>query len=350
MKRISTLFAIVAVLFCVIACEKAAPLAPVSAGAEETQLDPWIFEDMSGQILMERGPETSVVAGFEDEAETRTTLSMNAEQTHAQVLWKKGDVYKALSKSGNSYYATFYTTQNDGVADATFTGQYAVYGSPWCFYPNSDHIRFRTSSTGQMIFGMNLPNEQTPVAGGVTSGLMLSYAHPASASAHVSFRNITSLVRFRLSGSLVSSITKITLKGASTIAGDFIFVEDNGEPVVARTEAQFVNDEPANSVTLRGSFVAGQDYYIAVLPAEFSHMTLVFSDDNKHSSTKISSGKITTTRSRITDLGTIDLGSEFSDGEAPDPAMLYMEHTQGTKPATIAVIPEGFVLSELYPS
>ena len=184
MKRISTLSAIVAVLFCVIACEKAAPLAPAGSGVEEDYpFEPWNIRDMSDRAIFVDGPAQSVTASIGDEAGTRTMLSMNADQTRAEVLWKSGDGYYSITPTNNNtgYYPGHYTTTQDGVRDATFTLKSGyVSGEHYCIYPDAS-VKVRLNP---VLFGINLPSEQTAVAGGVSSGLMLSYAHPATASAH----------------------------------------------------------------------------------------------------------------------------------------------------------------------
>ena len=63
---------------------------------------------------------------------------------------------------------------------------------------------------------------------------------------------------------------------------------------------------------------------------------------------KQSSKELVMERSRVKDFGTIHLGDQFvNDDSAYYEPVQYMSATEGTKPATIAVIPEGFTKEEL---
>lgn len=333
-----------------LSCEKEAPSSLRSEISSEVDAPnyPWALRDISDQAIAASGPSYSVNAGFEPA--TRTSLQMNQAQTNAQVVWNKGDQYFMVAPaSGGGYYSMIFTTQQEGQNYASFTSSGYVDQSKvsdaHCLYPYRSDIKAGTYGD-QWIFGLNLPHQQTAVSGGVAPGLLLSYAHVSSTTAEPHFYNIPALVRFRLSGSLVSSISQITLRGGSAIAGDFVVMKGSDDKPEVTTQIAFLGTSSANTVVLSGNFVAGTDYYFAILPGDFSHMTLVFSD-GESSTTKISSGKISCKRSQIVDLGTIDVGSAFTDGEQPDPAVLYMQATKGTKPVSIAVIPEAFTSAQL---
>lgn len=360
MKQSLSLLFVILVSLLVVSCERATL---VEAGTDRTlrsvmnaPFDPGRINNIKDLVDRVESPSYSVVAGFG--ADTRTSLSMNSEQTSAAVLWNKGDMYETLSLSDwmndNMYYAQF-TAREGGKSSVPFRkSQGTCTGPSYCFYPEftglsaypmyDDNDQFLDIL---WLFGMTLPHEQTAVQGGVESGLLLSYAYIENEKASPLFQNIPALIRFRLSGSLVKSVKQVKLSGGGTLTGDFIFVDDfQGNPVII-PGYNFEGDLTYNTAVLDGSFTAGKDYYFAVLPGTFPNMTLTVSDGEGHYSTKIASGEITCRQGRITDLGTIKIGTAFTDEDITDPATLYMQATKGSKPVSLAIIPEGFQKNEM---
>lgn len=326
------------------ACEKEVPAVIEPADVDYSAIDLWNLPDISGSVKTIEGPTFSVKAGI-GEPSSRTFLSMNSAGTNAEVHWRKGDCYYAFYEyASQRYYSPFYT-QDDDVKVATFSSNYFVDGKLHCIYPDFNGL-YVDPSDGTYYFGVTLAHEQNAVAGGVDPSLLHAYTEVDDPSISPSFHSVPSLVRFRMSGSATSSVTSITLRGADKpISGDYVLCQDNGLP--ARAPWRFTNDQTFSNVILKGSFVAGEDYYFAVLPGDFSKMILEFSDANGNSIIKSSSSKITCQRSRIVDLGTIDIGSSF-DGSTPAPSVLkYMSATAGTKPISMAVISEGFKPDQL---
>ena len=109
----------------------------------------------------------------------------------------------------------------------------------------------------------------------------------------------------------------------------------------------FSEDVHFRTVTLKGDFVAGQDYYLVLLPGTQAGFQMVFSDGEGHSTSKAAS-EFTFPRSGISDFGTIDIGDEFTEEAGDTTPVLYMEATaDAPKPVSMAVIPEGFTADEL---
>ena len=292
---------------------------------------------------------TVIRAGFGAGAETRSRIELNEARTAADVLWTAGDSFYAFfTQDGSSFYGTTFTTQDDGVTVASFTNPYGLdgYSQFHCFYPNKDAWG---TYKGEMVFGFVLPAEQNAVAGGIEEGLNRAYAYADELTkdleGSLTFHNLTSMVKFRLDGAVTSRVKTVTFVGSGSVAGDMVFRPENGD----LTEYPGIHFHTSYSkVVLQGDFEAGKDYYIVLWPQAMNGFRMEFADDGGNSTTKYSDKAVTFERSRIKDFGTIRLGDEFvdlNDGSL-DPVK-YMSATEGTKPVTIAVIPEGFTKEEL---
>lgn len=322
------------------ACQKA-EVVPVETQEEiVTQLDPWTLCDLSYLVNPGVPGQVKVSAGFD---ETKTQIEMNSAGTFATTVWSPGDSFLMLSHDteNDKYYASNYTTTVGGV-EADFVAEYSLPGTEfWSFYP--EFAGFGTYNGG-LVFGVNLPTTQTAVAGNIDSGAALAFAVSSSADAFLHFKNATALVKFRLTGAAVSTLTSVTLKGSSNLAGDLIIIP-NGDIPEFEMNLSFSGDVKSRSVELVGTFEEGMDYYIAVAPGVQSVVSMVFTDGT-NTETKTSSKSITFNRSRITDFGTIDLGNTIETPVTLAPVQ-YSAATTGLKPVTIAVIPEGFTEAEL---
>jgi hypothetical protein len=108
---------------------------------------------------------------------------------------------------------------------------------------------------------------------------------------------------------------------------------------------EFGFDGATNTITLSGSFTAGQDYYIALGPGRQEGLTLSFVGDDG-TVNKVAGKPVTFYSGRISDFGTIDIGNAFPEYTGPS-SELYMQATSGLKPVSIAVVPDGFTQNEL---
>ena len=306
--------------------------------------DPWTLQDLSSQ--MKKGPagEHSLQADF---AGTRSSVAMNEAGTSAYTVWSEGDsfdMYALEPGTQDLYYAPFYTFA--GGSDAHFTTDSDLPGEgPYdVIYPGIDKYGF---AGNVLVYGINLPSEQPAVPGGIADGLAFSYALAENMTAGVHFKNLVSIVRFKMRGSVVSKVKKVTIKGTDPMAGDAIAWPDGEGDIEVMQDVGFSGDVHSRSVTLKGDFVAGQDYFLVLLPGTHSSFQMVFADGEGRSTTKNAS-EFTFPRGGILDFGTIDLGDEFTDEAADTTPIQYMKATAGApKPVTIAVIPEGFTADEL---
>ena len=290
-------------------------------------------------------PVYTIQAGFADEApETRSRLDF--EETQARVLWTGGDAFKMYRMSSSGYTQTTFTTQDDGVTTATFstTKPLAEDVSYTSIYPAAVYGVSRKND--DIMLRIPVPPTQEAVPGGVQEGLNFAAAWSSSQDDNLQFLNLMSYVRFRLSGAAVTTLQSVTFDAGKTVAGDAALYFQDGE-----VHFEYPNNFPAstyersNTVTLSGTFVEGQDYCIAMVPASLTDgFSLTFSDGEGRFIEKRSSKALTLTRSRIVDFGTIDLGDTWG---GDDQVIQYVTQTKGRKKNVIALLADGYTSDEL---
>ena len=300
--------------------------------------------------LAPAGEPVTVYAGFAPDAETRSRLEV--EESAAKVLWTRGDSFRCLynfQPSGQYYIATF-TTQDDGAASAAFSTSRSLSGTGFhCFYPSNTKVGVLPD--GSYLYGLNLPATQHAVAGGIEEGLNRAFAYAdqltQTMDEPLTFHNAISLLKFRMDGDVVSRVKAVTFSCSGSIAGDLSIVNQDGIPTESTTYF-FNNETKSSKVVLTGDFAADTDYFIALWPRQTNGFTMEFSDGEASATLKESFKSVTFERSRIKDFGTIHLGDDFvNDDSSSIEAVRYMTATEGSKPVTIAVIPEGFTEDEL---
>ena len=336
MKKTS-LFGALALLL-VFSCSKTSLQEPVLEEPID-RLDPWTYVNTPAKPA-ETGAPLTINAGF---PETKSHFEMNAGGTYGSVLWKAGDTFK-MYETGN-YYAVFSNTSGAG-AKATFTTEHSLTTPPFHSFHNVPSLLM---NAGKTLFGFEVPAEQTAVAGGIADELNYSYAKSAtfnSSDADLTFHNMLALVRFKISGSLASSVTSVTLRGAVPLAGNCTMPAPEDDIPVLSLSAHFSGYEAvSNTVTLSGTFAEDTYYYFAVVPGKQSGLVLTFSD-GANTTTKVGSKEVEFKRGRVADLGTLNIGTAWT---TPSTATITWNTASAVapKPVTIAVIPDGFTAAEL---
>ena len=286
----------------------------------------------------------TIRAGFAgDDPLTRSRLSF--EDTAAKVLWSRGDAFKMIRMSTTGYAGAVYTTQDDGVTEATFTSDKTLSGSEFtCGYPADV---YRVGRKGEMgcILITPVPSVQQAVPGGVEEGLNRAAAYTTDVSADLSFRNVLSFVRFRLEGACVGTLESVAFEARTTVAGDASVYFEDGEPRIDFSK-NWSNPTVARStrITLEGPFEEGKDYLMAMVPASLNGFDLVFTGSGGEQILKHSSKSLTLKSSRITDFGTIRLGDSWEQ-DLPE-TIEYMHQTRGSRKNVICVLAEGFTADE----
>lgn len=347
MKRIMWICAAVLGLAGCAKVEEIASTAGPAQVSDSVSADPFAVEPAAG-VSAPAGAQFSVYAGFADPAQTRSRLEPG--ESEAKLLWTRGDSFYCLfNYNEGSYNYTLFSTQDDGVTSASFSTYTTLSGTGFhCIYPNLP--KFGVLPDGSFLYGLNLPVNQNAVAGGIEEGMNRAFAYADQLTKTLddplTLNNAISLLKFRLDGAIVSQVKEITFTATGAIAGDRSFLNVDGF-LSESPSYYFTDDVKSSKVVLKGDFEAGKDYYIALWPRQTSGFKMEFSDGVGASTVKRSSKTLTFERSRIKDFGTISLGDEFVSGGAGVEAVRYMTATEGTKPVTVAVIPEGFTMDEL---
>lgn len=305
------------------------------------------IEDVTVGTVEENQQETTpyVLRASFEQPDTKSRISMNGAGTYAQVLWTSGDAIQVREwlSGGGCYIYPFSTTQ-DGVTNADFTNPTftpsaeAQYYTG--YYPQSE------SRGNKKKIGVWIPSAQTaPAGGGLAEGLNKAYAYTTDLSGGLTFKNIPALVKFRLTGGNVGTLKSIKFVSNSIVAGDILMDDiDQAEPTFY-SDYFFTprKEDPSYSITLSGtSFSTGTDYYIAMLPGTTNGFLMTFSNSSGDYVVLESSKSLTLTRSRIVDMGTINIGDSYGD-----PAVTkYRTATKGDKPVDIVVLPDGFTSTQ----
>ena len=290
------------------------------------------------------GSAVKVSASCFAEFGTRTRLGTDG----ASIIWMAGDCFRAQFRKGDQYlFADFVMEEKEGET-GMFSTSSSLDGSDFiCIYPGFSKSSL-SKINGERIFRVSLPPVQPAMEGGFAEGLNAAMAVTGKIGAEtaLTFHNIPAMLKFRLSGDVVSRVKTVRLTTLGAIAGDAAVFNNGGTPALFAN--RFKEDVPSQSVTLTGSFKPGVDYYMVVWPKVMEGFEMEFSDEEGHSTTLRSRKTISLRRSTVTDLGTIRLEDDFK-GAPPvsmDP-VLYRKASAGKKPVTIAVIPEGFTVNEL---
>ena len=284
----------------------------------------------------------TIRAGFaETDPDTRSRLEFG--ESAARVLWSRGDAFKMYRMSDTGYSQTTYTTTDDGVECATFTASSSLKSddSYTCIYPAAAYSVYR-SADQDVKLRIPVPPTQEAVPGGLAEGLNLAAAWTSDKDADLSFSNLLSVVRFRLSGD-VSNLESVTFEAGKNVAGDATLFFQGGDLHFGFLNSYSAVTYPrSTSVTLTGPFTAGQDYCMALVPATLDGFKMFFRDTQGHVLTKTSTKSLTLGRSRTVDFGTIDLGGSWEDVPVQ-----YLKQTKGRKKNVVAVLADGFRAEEL---
>lgn len=255
-------------------------------------------------------------ASMDTDADTRTSL-----ENGTNVYWNGGDnivVIPSDSEESISNLADykFSSTLEVGQTAATtsFTGKAPKAETYIAFYP-FERIQEYTEFNA---FKFNLPNEQKAIPGGFESGINLAWARTESGSTTLQFKNLCTLVKFRIESHEIADIESVTIKDkeGTAISGE---MEGAVQSTGSGSYFQFYpNEEIASpSVTLKGTFEAAKDYYFVVFPRGLKNgFTLTFNMKDAPSPILTSTGFYKDLKpGTILDLGTVKVettaGTEY---------------------------------------
>lgn len=284
-----------------------AALALMMGACGNDEMENGIKDHVAGEFV----PMT-FTASMDTDADTRTSL-VDGKAVH----WNGGDnivVIPSDSEESISNLADykFSSTLEVGQTAATtsFTGKDLEADTYIAFYPFERIQEYE----GYNTIKFNLPNEQNAVPGGFDSGINLAWARTESGSTTLQFKNLCTLVKFRIESDEIADIESVTLKDkeGTAISGEM-------EGAVQSTRFQYYpNEEIASpSVTLKGNFEAAKDYYFVVFPRGLKNgFTLTFNVKDAPSPILTSTGFYKDLKpGTILDLGTVKVettaGTEY---------------------------------------
>ena len=199
---------------------------------------------------------------------TKTALGETVDGVTA-VNWVSGDV---ITING----VEFTTTDEGPSARFTTTGSFSTAEVYNAIYP---------ASSGVSHEAVTVPAAQD----GTFSSASISVA--TSTSTSLNFRNLASMLKFQVP----ATAGEVTITSTADLAGTVGVTFDNeGNPVLGAAS------DASKTITLTGSFVAGTDYYVAVLPGTHQFTVRLDGYLSKHSTTDV-----VATRAKINNLKTL---------------------------------------------
>ena len=265
MKKIKLLLLAAALLCAAFSCEK--------AEAPKSSMEP----EMVSLILS-------------TEKSTKTHISNVTDANGVtEIHWDQGDRIKVFSN---------YTIAGDDASDYEFkmpdgfspSGKYAKFGGEiryktsiiWAVYPYDK----AKSATKSGVLTVSIPSSQNPTSSSFASNLNVSVAastitkkestlgslssYELNEVVNADFKNVCALLKFTAPAD-AANITSVTISANEPIAGDMTIdyskIDDIAYPKVTGVSG-------SNSITMTGSFEAGQDYYFVVAPVSISGISM----------------------------------------------------------------------------
>lgn len=267
-------------------------------------------------------------AGADDGSAPDTKVTLEGKS----VLWSATDKIKVFDGTEKSLEA-FEITSGEGTTSAIFSGSVADPSAKtyYALYPyqadatcTASKITIGTTEYSSYLT-VDLPETQAAVDGSVDPAAFIAVA-VSDANGNFSFKNLNSLVKFRLSADDITNLESISISSNSleAIAGS-MNVAFNTSDIPVQT---YVSGKMDSYVTLNapeGGFKANTDYYFAIRSIGFASgltITAKYQDGScKHaSSTKAPSKSLS--RNSVLNLGTLTL----TDGLPND---LYIAYLHG---------------------
>ncbi|MDY5356832.1 MAG: hypothetical protein SPG52_02665 [Candidatus Cryptobacteroides sp.] len=243
-------------------------------------------------------------ASFDTEApadpDTKTHLVVDNKVKKSH--WDSGDVIMVINGENNDDDRAEYTTTDNG-ASATFNKTTAK-----SFTGTEFMALYPASPAGSAIWKKDFPEyienlwltgTQSSKADSYDPQAHLAYARAVNNT--FSFSNMVALLKFTVAttSEKVSSIS-VTVPEGEYVAGNF-----NCKVKVGENPMEFYKDKGSthlSTASLTGKFEAGKSYYLAVLPGDYSALTL--SVNGKEFKTK--AGKSTFKANSIYNMGTVN--------------------------------------------
>ena len=248
-------------------------------------------KEVAPEVEAPKGEKITFTASTE--VETKTALHENGKST----IWEDGDqisVFDANKEGNNRCFAiddlsedaktaTFsyegeFVKDQSGMADPTVVALYPYQEKAYCdfFYYNRNYIT-----------GLNFPAEQTAVAGSFDSKAAFALGLGTMNEKVLGFQNLYALLKFTVRDAGVKKVTVRVNEGAY-IAGDAKIQMVLNTDLIGNEEGKPVFESPVLSIVENGSntitltcedgFDTEATYYVAVVPTEFTSISLYCDD------------------------------------------------------------------------
>ena len=227
-------------------------------------------------------------------SETRTQLT-----NENKVEWLAGDAISVFDGTGNRLFTT-----KDSGATAVFSGKADQASTYYALYPYQQGATI----VGNVLKNVTLPATQTAKAGSFDAGFNLSVASTTAEKMQFDFKNVISLVKFSVSNEKASEVRsiKLTSHDANVVLAGTVDINISDQPTIVTKSKQ------QSTITLNApnGLETGKDYYFSVLPGTLSKgFTLTFANSEGKTWQKSSSTSLTTNRSNIVNLKSIEIGT-----------------------------------------
>lgn len=214
-----------------------------------------------------------------------------------KVYWSVGDKIQVYASGGDQEGVEFSTNITEASSTAIFTGTIGLDENYYAFYPSSAGAKWYNSDS---YFGFTLKPSQK--ANGIASGFALSKAEDNA----FQFDHVTGYVKFTIPQEYDGDIIEVSFLG-------------NNSEVLAGYQKYYPNDISKNDYPMSNSkyvklilspsmgetFSAGT-YYFVSYPAEFNDgITMIFTNKEGETATKISSTPIKISAGEILNVGTV---------------------------------------------
>lgn len=240
--------------------------------------------DRSGETC---APETvTFTASFEQPDTTRTSLDAST----WKVKWDEGDritVFCKYRERPNSFGYSYSTNSTLTVSDisedgltATFTGQISVnnISEYYAIYPADEEATFTGSSLKASTKG--LAAAQKPVES--SFGPQLNIAAAKSTDRSFKFKNLCSLLSFKVDNDRIVSASLTSRSGAALAGGQASIDFSKDTPTITPSGAE-------STVTMNGGLKKGAKYYFVVYPSSHSSGFTFDFEDNDYSVAEMTS-------------------------------------------------------------
>ena len=242
---------------------------------------------------------TAYVDGVDPD--TKTVIGKNDEGKSIS-LWSGKERFWVLNGNNTwkKAYAATAAEPSEKVIFSEESSETALTGNNYiAIYPASpaDGSWWNSKNDNYYVDKLWLTNSQTATAGSYDPSAHIALAHTTTNSLY--FKNMVALLKFTAKSANVTSI-KVTVGAGEALTGNF-----SCDPVNEKIATDHVQDykyDLYNYVELKGTFEAGKDYYIAVLPGTYSSLKLEV--NGKVVKTKADGASFS--RNKIYDMGEVD--------------------------------------------